>query len=94
LPKDFVKTNIGINVEAFKLDEDTLFNHAVKVSNLRKQFRDKAEVAAKEIGLQLNYSPEQLSEAIKKISNRSATRKPKENKMNINLYREVPTLRQ
>ena len=94
MPKDFVRTNIGINFEAFKLDEQVLFDHAVTVSNLRKQFRDKAEVAAREIELQLNYSPEQLSEAIKKINNRSATRKPKENKMNIDLYREVPTLRQ
>ena len=51
LPKDFVWTNIGINVDAFKLDEQTLFDHAVTVSNLRKQFRDKAEAAAKEIGL-------------------------------------------
>jgi len=58
LPKDFVRTNIGINIEAFKLDEQSLFEHAVTVSNLRKSFRDKAEAAARAMGMQLNYSPE------------------------------------
>jgi len=58
LPKDFVRTNIGINIEAFKLDEQSLFEHAVTISNLRKSFRDKAEAAARVMGVQLDYSPE------------------------------------
>ena len=36
LPKDFVKMNLGINCEAFKLDDEILFDHAVEISNLRK----------------------------------------------------------
>jgi len=58
LPKDFIRTNIGINIEAFKLDEQSLFEHAVTISNLRKSFRDKAEAAARVMGVQLDYSPE------------------------------------
>ena len=58
MPKDFIRTNIGINIEAFKLDEQSLFEHAVTISNLRKSFRDKAEAAARVIGMQLDYYPE------------------------------------
>ena len=58
MPKDFVRTNIGINTEAFKLNEQSLFEYAVTVSNLRKSFRDKAEAAARAMGMQLDYSPE------------------------------------
>lgn len=48
MPKDFVKTTtIGINVEAFKFDEETLLQTAIKVTNLRKTFREKAEEAAR-----------------------------------------------
>ena len=76
MPKDFIRTTIGINLEAFKLEEDALLQAAIRVSMLRKTFREKAEVAATELGVKIELSPEQITNAIKKIQNRAATKKP------------------
>ena len=51
---------------------------AIRISRLRKTFRQRAETAARQLGLEMDLSAEQLDKAIKKIHNRAATRKPME----------------
>ena len=73
-PKDFIGSNMGITLENYTLDNDTLLQFAKRVTIIRKNIRDKAERVAREFGENTQLSKEQLQQAIKKIQNRRATR--------------------
>ena len=86
LPKDFVRTNIGITLDNYRLDEEQLLSAAIQITKLRTNFREKAEKAAREQGMQMNHSAEQLQKAIEKISRRGATRDLPDKSFTLDLY--------
>ena len=73
-PKDFINTHIGITKENFAINDEQLLEYGKQVSKIRKDIREKAERIARQEGQELNQTQKQIEKAVKKISNRKATR--------------------
>ena len=74
LSSTFLRGKRGITLEQYKLKDTKLKQLAVLVSKRRAQFRAEAEKEQRRASEQMGHNEEEVKQAVKKISYRSATR--------------------